>query len=375
MRRLGIVVIYDEKGIIDEYVEVLLSSLCEVLQELFLVINGCIEYTSILKLKKYTDKIVLRSNIGFDGGAYKDIFLCLLSQDYLKRFDEVILMNDTFYGPVQPISQLLQKFEREDLGFWGITRHPRGRWPNRGIIESHVQTYFIGMRSCLIQSQDFIDFWKNIPDLLERQEVINNFEIGFTSYFEARGFCGKTLMDLEEKYSFCDSMGNPYFLHSFELIRELKAPFLKRKVLLFESPGYLNALDAIEYIENNLDYDTNLIWSNINRLIEQGAFSGMLDYQKLNEFYINHAKIYIFGAGKYGKKMEKYFQYRNWKFEKFLVSQKIGNLDDCMSYDEVKFNKDDGVILALGKISFGQVYPIISNIVNKEQLFLLNYAV
>ena len=150
MRRLGIFVLYDADGVADDYVKVLLSSLKNEIQEIFIVINGSIGSQCLEGLHAYGDEIFCRDNIGFDAGAYKDTFLYFLPRDKRGEYDEIVLMNDTFFGPVFPLKPFFDRVETETADFWGTTRHPEKKTGDGRIIKSHVQAYFleIGRASC-----------------------------------------------------------------------------------------------------------------------------------------------------------------------------------------------------------------------------------
>ena len=98
--RLAIFVFYDEDGIVDKYVEYLLLNLAKQVQRTIVVVNGKINDISRKKLEVYTPEIYIRENKGYDAGAYKDILTKYLSLNEIKQFDEIVLLNDTFYGPI-----------------------------------------------------------------------------------------------------------------------------------------------------------------------------------------------------------------------------------------------------------------------------------
>lgn len=373
MRRLGIFVLYDADGVADDYVKVLLSSLKNEIQEIFIVINGSIGSQCLEGLHAYGDEIFCRDNIGFDAGAYKDTFLYFLPRDKRGEYDEIVLMNDTFFGPVFPLKPFFDRVETETADFWGTTRHPEKKTGDGRIIKSHVQAYFLAIRRSLFMSDLFEDFWRELAYPRSYREAVWNFEIKFTVYFEERGFWGITWMDLHEGFSREAQEENPYLLHCHELIKDLRVPFLKKKCLAFENRGYINALEALEFIEEKSEYDTGLIWGNIFRLCRQNLFPSILDYDGLEHFYTMHGRIYIYGAGIYGQRMAGYFRYRKWTFECFLVSGTEDERYNCRKYGGMGFGADDGIILALGKAAFDEVYPVVMEALKPGQLFLLRY--
>lgn len=74
--------------------------------------------------------------------------------------------------------------------------------------------------------------------------------------------------------------------------------------------------------------------------------------------------------------MAEYFVYRGWKYEGFLVTEKIGNNENeeyVFIYDNITFDVSDGIILALGKRAFSEVYPNVQKKLDISQLLLPKY--
>lgn len=372
MNRLGIVVLYDANGTVDRYVEFLLSSLQSEIQEYIIVINGYMKDESIQRLRQYTANIYIRENAGFDAGAYKDVFLQFLPQSVWKNYDEIVLMNDTFFGPVTSMEQIWKLFEADSVDFWGITRHPRQELSDGSIVESHIQSYFIVIKRRLFTSPYFSEFWEKLSYPRTYQEAVENFEIKFTVFFKEKGFCGKSLMDLKEGAVFDEEAVNPCF-HSYELLKEYHVPFLKKKFLNLESPNFADMMAALEYIEKETSYNKDLIWDSLFRLSKENRKWSAFNYSELEKFYCRYTRIYIYGAGKYGQNMKRYFQYRKWKFGCFLVSDHADESQNCKNFRDVIITKDVGIILALGRKTFYEVYPIIRCQVDETQLMLPDY--
>lgn len=372
MNKLGIVVLYDARGTVDRYMEALFSSLQSQIQEYIIVINGFINDEYLNKLKHYTTKIYIRENIGFDAGAYKDVFLEIIPRSIWKSYDEIVLMNDTFFGPVTPMEDIWKLFDTDSADFWGITRHPKQVLQDGSIVDSHIQSYFIVIKSRLIKSRCFLEFWERLSYPQTYQEAVEDFEIRFTVFCEEKGFHGKSLMDFMEGGVLKENTENPCF-HSYELLKEFHVPFLKKKFLNLESPIYANMMDALEYIERETDYNTDLIWENLFRLSSEDRNWSAFSYYEIEKFYLEHTRIYIYGAGKYAQNMRRYFQYRRWNYECFLVSDHADEFQNCKNFRDVNIAPGDGIIMALGRKAFNEVYPAIKYKVDETQLMLPVY--
>lgn len=69
------------------------------------------------KFHDYSDHIVIRENIDYDAGAYKEIISGLAQNDELKNWDEIVLFNDTFYGPFFDWQIIFEKWRGRMLIF------------------------------------------------------------------------------------------------------------------------------------------------------------------------------------------------------------------------------------------------------------------
>ena len=121
--RLGIFVFYDKDGIVDGFIEYFLKDFIQNIGHLFIVCNGNVNEGGVTKLKKYTSDIIVRSNVGYDVGAIKDVFLNYLTWDKVVEFDELVLCNSTFFGPLYPLKCVFDEMSNETVDFWELTKH------------------------------------------------------------------------------------------------------------------------------------------------------------------------------------------------------------------------------------------------------------
>lgn len=375
MKRIAVFVFFDKSGIVDRYINIMLDGLKNYFQKLIIIINGNITDEGLKQLKRYTSDIYFRKNEGYDACAYKDALTKFISIRELNNYDELLLFNDTFYGPFYSLNNIFKIFEEEYTDFWGLTRHPEGNLGEGREFKSHIQAYFLTVRKKLFISSDFMEFWQSLEYPATYYDAIENFEIKFTSFFESKGYIGKTLFDIYNNIIDLKKGVNPYIFYSYELIKNMGMPFIKRKSLRIESLGYINAMDALAYIEEHLGYNLESIWEHEFRLHKENPKTYIFNYNVLEEFYNSHDKIYIYGAGIYGKNIQRYFQYRCWRFEGFLVSDNNGNMEDTKinKYGDVVIGKKDGVILALKKAYLEEVLLNIEKDLCKEQIFFPVY--
>lgn len=368
IRRLGIFVFYDASGIVDGYVQELLWGIQSGLDRLVIIVNGIVTDTSKHRLEKYSDDIFIRENKGFDAGGYKDAFEYFLAEEDWNLWEEVVLFNDTFYGPILPWEQVFEKMAKEKADFWGLSRYP-GKTSDSDDIDfpSHIQSYFLVCRKRLVLSPSFWLFWNTLEYPAKRSDATKNYEVRFTTYFEEKGFCWKAYTDVCGKRIDLNHGGSPYMYYACELIRELRFPIVKRNALTITN--FIKAKEALDYIEENTDYNVELIYRHLNRLSKEEhlkAFNPL----KLELFYQAHNRVYIYGHGEYGKNVAAFFDYMGWKYEGFLVSVKNEPDKNIHTFHDVKFSNNDGIVLALGPRAYKEVYPVIKKKLDASQLFL-----
>lgn len=367
MKRMGIFIFYDKAGIVDEYVEVLLSSMQDVLNHMVVIVNGSVCEEGYCKLKKYVDAIFIRENIGFDAGAYKDAFTKFISEKNLEEWDEIVLLNDTFYGPFYPWRNVFDEMENERIDFWGLSRH-KGEEKEDWFIQPHIQSYFLVCRKSLVLSGAWREFWENLSYPQDKKEAILNFEIRFSTFFTERDFIYKAWLDvrgIEIPYG-----QNPFADYLYELIKKTRFPIIKVKAVSLSH--FVQIKKAFEYLSVNTDYDLDLIFSHAKRLQEENQFNVIypFDMVEIEHFYHSHRKIFIYGCGNYGRGMALYFHYKGWKYEGFLVTKKTEDNNNIFTYGDVAIDAEDGVILALGKKAFYEVYPHVMKQLAKSQMLL-----
>jgi rhamnosyltransferase len=367
--RLGVFAFYDKSGIVDDYVIYLLSELRKMTSCQIVVVNGEIKQNEKNKLRKYVDKIIVRDNMGYDGGAYQDFFVNHITQEELKRFDEVILLNNTFYGPFYSFESLWKRFDDIETDFWGMTRYPGGIGWDGYVFSKHIESYFLVVRRRMLESDCFLDFWKNEVHLEnDYMKVVEGFEDFFTVFFEQHGFRSTASTDLSDWEIPIHYREVPYSVYSYELIQKGVCPFLKRKVVSLTNQQYDKVLMSYEYVKNNTDYDVSMIRQNVIRMDRIGQGGNPWGYAELEKFYAGHKRVFLFGAGRYGKNLARYFSYRNWKVEGVFVSTQTEVRDTEKVYDKNALCETDGLIVAMNYENALSVSKLLVDSLKPEQL-------
>ena len=272
IKRLAIYFFYDRDGIVDDYIPTLLEDLSKNVEELLVVCNGKLSIEGKAKLSALTSHILVRENTGLDVWAYK-AGMEHYGWDKLGQYDEVVLLNFTLMGPLYPFKEMFTEMSGRDVDFWGITRHygmdfdPWGEC-KYGYIPMHIQNCFMVIRSSMLKSRDFQEYWEKMPMIHNYGESIGLHEVIFTKDFMEKGFIGDTYIDTEDLKEYSNY---PLMLYPTELIAHRKCPVFKRKMFynIYDEfigiscgePGY----ELYQYLAEKTNYDLNLIWETVLR--------------------------------------------------------------------------------------------------------------
>ncbi|WP_431802294.1 rhamnan synthesis F family protein [Microbacterium sp. bgisy203] len=265
-KRLLIYVVYDRRGDVEDYIPYALTSLREYCDRVFVVVNGTLTEQGRAALAEVADDVLERENRGFDIWGYKDGLDAVGAK--IAEYDEVILANDTWYGPVRSFGPVFDQMDGQPLHFWGMTDHPRvepNPFTGTGYLAYHLQSYWLAVRRDLFLSHEWTSYWRDLPELAGYNDAVVVHEATFTEKLSTDGFVGEVAFP-----GLTDRIENHAVLYAEELI-EQGCPTLKRRAF-FQWPPYLDhlgvvgkwALDAAE----RAGFPMRLIYSDLARNVE-----------------------------------------------------------------------------------------------------------
>ncbi len=270
--RVAIFFFYDKEGVVDAYIEVLLDGLMTHLSRLIIVCNGKLNERGKEIFSRYTKEVLVRDNVGFDVWAYK-YALEYIGIEYIKECDELILLNHTFFGPLYPFEEMFDKMNGLDIDFWGITAHHEIPVDPFGTIEyhyipEHIQSYFMAIRKNMLSSDVFEMYWKHMKPIKTYEEAIGYHEAIFTKKFADNGFKWGLYVDTRLTNIYTH---NPIAHCPEILIEKYRCPIIKRRNFFQKYEDVIgnscgkSTVAAYSYIDKYLEYDVDVIWSNILR--------------------------------------------------------------------------------------------------------------
>ena len=327
------------------------------------------------KLESYSDYIIFRENKGYDAGAYK----CALRDQYVHKWlnecDELILCNDTFYGPFVSFQEIFEEMASQNADFWGLNLSDNG-------LITFIQSYFLVFKIKIWKKGDLQEFFEKAIDenTQDFKSVLYTFEQGIYKFLTNRGYRSGALK--QQRYHILSSVdGN---------ICYDQLPLLKKKVFTDKFYDKKKILNSLAYIAQHYDYDINLILEDIkdkycidinfdeikNHLIEvhkEPIEIAKVKKADLINFSEKNKKVYIYGTGAYGKLV---YQIVERKFIKgFIVSDEKmtedKNFFDIPIYkiSDLAICRDLPIIVALNKSNSEEVVEKLEDFKNVLYLF------
>ena len=327
MKRLLIYFLYDKDGIVDDYIPYFLSEVKPFCEDVCVVVNGDLNAEGYKKLTDCSDKLLLRENIGFDSWAYKHA-LEYYGFEKIKEYDELIMCNFTFFGPIFPLSEMFDKMTATKCDFWGIHRHPAMEaYMGQTKITEHIQSHFIVIRQSILKDDSFKEYWDTLKEVNSYEDAVAFHELRFTSYFESKGFVSDCYIDKEKYFKLLNS-NSSVFLAGKQIIED-KCPILKRKVfatknkkLEFPQEDTTSVIDILKFVEDKTTYPIKLILENIFRCFY--CRMGRVPLLKIVMWRIKSKLLFSkHKKQKYNRKLESYSE--TVKMKKLFKEYKLGS--------------------------------------------------
>jgi lipopolysaccharide biosynthesis protein len=279
-KRVAVFAHYNRQGLVHDYVIHHLEALKAAGFVIIFVSNSLrLNPESLQAVLASCGLVVCRQNIGYDFGAYKD-GLKIIGD--LARLDQLILANDSVYGPFHDLADILSKCTDENA-VWGIT----DSWSHR----YHLQSYFLLFNKSALSSTAMRRFWDSVMYVQSKDWVIFRYEVGLTQALLRGGLrlealyayrqASVALADavLRRKLLQRDELPSEHLrflselfsaiergvplnaMHHFweHLIGEMGCPYIKRDLLTRNPIGAPNVHTWEDLIRRVSSYDTTLI--------------------------------------------------------------------------------------------------------------------
>ncbi|MGT2638008.1 rhamnan synthesis F family protein [Streptococcus ratti] len=227
MKRLLLYVHFNKYNRLSSHVIYQLTQLRPLFSKIVFISNSELASADFDKLRKeqLMDHFIQRQNSGFDFAAWHD-GMVFIGFDELKTYDSITTMNDTCFGPLWDMAPIYQKFEADQaVDFWGLTNNRATK-----AFREHIQSYFISFQKPVINSSAFMNFWENVGEYQDVQEVIAHYETQVTTVLLDAGFRYGVVFDTREEDASQLLHADFSYYHPTAILNH-KVPFIKVKAI------------------------------------------------------------------------------------------------------------------------------------------------
>ncbi|WP_062005859.1 rhamnan synthesis F family protein [Streptococcus cristatus] len=256
MERILLYVHFNKYKRVSNHVFYQLEQLKPLFSKILFISNSYIE--EAIKKKLHDEfgisNVLERDNQGYDFAAWRD-GMSAIGFEELKTYDSLTLMNDTCFGPLWDLEPIYKRFEDDtQVDFWGMTNFRKTKY-----FEEHLQSYFVTFKQQILRAISFQEFWEQVKDFTDVQDVIDHYETKFTQYFTEAGFSYQALFDTRIEEA-TDLIHPDFTYYKPFTILEKKVPFLKVKAI---SGNSFSARYLLEEIKERTSYPVSLISEHI----------------------------------------------------------------------------------------------------------------
>lgn len=176
MSLLVVMAHFDVARTLREHVRQALENYASAADRVIVVSTSGLSEASMAQLPQRVE-FATRRNFGYDFFSYK---WALDLDDEYPDYDQILIVNDSFVGPVVPLAEITNSEQAARYDMMGMTLSSRHG--------EHAQSFFVLVNKFVARSKRFRSFWKDMVPISERMDVIQRYEVGFSRTIADAGF-------------------------------------------------------------------------------------------------------------------------------------------------------------------------------------------
>ena len=157
-------------------------------------------------LRQNAWRYILRPNIGYDFGGYREGFLSL--RPVLDQLDRLVFLNDSSWFPLPETDNWLLEAEKQGDDYvgaatsFGILRVPRDRYEtikwdyDPKLSEFHYCSYAISVGPNILRDSRYTRYWKTYQLTEKKNKVVRFGEMGMSRFAIDKGFTHSATYDI-----------------------------------------------------------------------------------------------------------------------------------------------------------------------------------
>lgn len=251
-KRICLLAGFDDRNVIQDYVVFLVQELSKI-SDVYYFADGDIPDRELAKIRPYVQYAESAPHKGYDFGSWQYL-IHHIGWQQLAQYDEMIICNDSIYGPMTNMQDIFDYMEMRGYDFWGLTENYGSQY--------HLDSYFMVFNNAIIDNRKFQEFWQNIIPGMSRK----TYETVLTPFLTELGFVGNSYI---KNYKKEDQLAYP-----MRLLKHNHMPFIRVKAL--RDPTY-HLKEPVFQIDNRIKrksgYDTNMIKKHLESVDGFNGFS------------------------------------------------------------------------------------------------------
>ncbi len=165
-------------------------------------------------------QMVFRPNLGLDFGAWRH----LVREGYAEGADEVLLANDSVFGPFADLRPIIKRMQAKRFDVWGMIESWQHRW--------HLQSWFLHFTGAAFNSKPVQDVFSQPFETMSKDDVIIRGELALGDALRASGLrCGSVVRQRDAAWLARRYPVNMMHLDWRHYLTSGRLPFLKADLL------------------------------------------------------------------------------------------------------------------------------------------------
>jgi lipopolysaccharide biosynthesis protein len=182
-KRLFLFAAYDKNNVIDDTVVHYVKHLSSLGDVIFVMDN----HLSQSDQKKISDidnvlHIITEKHNEYDFGSYKRGYIWAYDNKLLKKYDWLYLVNDSVYGPLSPLNNILSDLESRGVDEVGLLENTEENHP------AHIQSWFLGVSKNIFTQPFFDEFMRTVKHEDDKWDIITKYEVRLSRLILRHGY-------------------------------------------------------------------------------------------------------------------------------------------------------------------------------------------
>lgn len=271
-KRLFIFAGYDKDGIIDDALVYYVSSVSK-FGDVIVYMDCDSSETEINKLKPYTIKTIAKRHGEYDFGSYKRGYQYAKENNLLENYDVMYLINDSVFGPLFDMKQIIQKIENSDSDSCSliVSKHKTHKF---------MESWFIRLNKKIFMSVWFDEFISSVKHEEYKYLVTVKYEHGLTNLIKNNGCSWDGIYEIHGRFSYNEP----------KRLFKMGCPFVKKASFTRHNGGVGN---QIKYVLKHADTNArDAIMNTANRIYGKKYMNWLLTSNPLKIFYRNITYVF-----------------------------------------------------------------------------------